>query len=159
MGEQHHRAYRVLAVDDDELSGWFVKAHLWGAGYEVVSVASGAEGFLALQQGQFDLILLDMHMPGLGGLPTLEIINRDQLAPGVPVLFLSASDNVDDIRRARDLGALGYVTKDALVELICTVVSDVFAKPDTLWIDNFHRLTRAGQGRDSRPLAQERQCH
>ena len=133
---------RILAVDDNEIVGWTLAARLWAADFDVVSVQSADEAFEALNEGRFDLILMDLNMPGCDGLSALELIVAEGLAPGVPVVLLTSSDDIHDMRRARDLGALGYLTKEESGGKLAAQIDRILGAPDTIWIDDHHRIAR-----------------
>ncbi len=111
---------RVLIVDDHALFRAGVRAEL-GQRVEVVGEADGVEAAVAAIEAQTpDVVLLDVHMPGGGG---VEVIRRSSgTVPGVRFLALSVSDAPDDVIAVIRAGARGYVTKtisaDELVEAI-----------------------------------------
>ena len=99
----------VLIVDDDSSIRRAVCATLGGLGFAVEEACNG-EGALALVRGkQFDAVLLDVNMPGMGGMATCKELRR--LAPILPILILTVRDSQEDIVRALDAGADDYITK------------------------------------------------
>lgn len=101
----------VLVVDDAE-SNRSVLAH-WLAihGYRVKQAAGGREALDRLDREPFDLILLDVTMPGLDGLGVLEAVRRTRSPVDLPVVMATGRDDGADVVRALELGANDYVTK------------------------------------------------
>lgn len=87
----------------------------------VGSVSSGREGIALARELTPALILLDLHMPGQGGLDTLECLKRDQ--PEISVMVLSASAAREDVLPALRAGADGYLLKDSEPEELLAAVS------------------------------------
>lgn len=100
---------RFLLVEDDIDLAEGLAASLRQSGYEVDWVVSGTEAERVLQSRAYDLILLDLNLPGKGGLEVLGTL-REGKNP-VPVLILSARDQTGDRVRGLDLGADDYLTK------------------------------------------------
>lgn len=106
----------VLLVDDDADIRTVTRLALLRAGFAVEPVSSGEEAILVAQRTRPDLVLLDWMMPGLNGLETYRRLRTDPRTARVPVVFLTAASNTDDVRRGLALGAAGCITKpfDAL---------------------------------------------
>ena len=100
---------RVLLVEDDDLLGKGIKKSLTREGYQVDWLMDGKQGLAALQTENFDLLLLDLNLPGMGGLELLSAIRKQQL--NTPVLILTANDSLDDKIQGLDLGADDYLPK------------------------------------------------
>ena len=103
--------YRILIVDDDQLSNAILEEYLLNLGYDVVCASGGAEGMLLMRDKKPDLVLLDINMPGKDGFQTLEEIKEQPELAGTPVLFLSAYDRPNLKVRGLELGADDYITK------------------------------------------------
>lgn len=100
---------KILLVEDDDLVGDAITRGLSRHFAEVVWMRDGPEGEAALAAGGFDLVLLDLGLPGADGLDLLRAMRlRDDRTP---VLILTARDGVDDRIRGLDLGADDYVLK------------------------------------------------
>lgn len=111
---------RVLVIEDDPTVGTFVKRGLEEQRWQVDLVASGDEGQRLAESGSYDVIVLDMRLPGKSGIEVL----RDLRGRGFekPVLVLTAQDAVDAKVDALRAGADDYVTKPfALEELLARV--------------------------------------
>jgi DNA-binding response OmpR family regulator len=101
-------AGRILIVDDDPQIRRVLKVTLTGQGYEVDDAKSGDSALEKIRDRRFDLVLLDMNMPGMGGLETCRAI-REQSETGI--IMLTVRDNESDAVAALDAGADDYVTK------------------------------------------------
>jgi two-component system, OmpR family, KDP operon response regulator KdpE len=101
-------AGRILVVDDDPQIRRVMRVTLTGQGYEVDDAKSGDAALEKLRAARFDLVLLDMNLPGLSGLETChEIRGQSEIA----VIILTVRDSEDDKVAALDAGADDYVTK------------------------------------------------
>jgi two-component system, OmpR family, KDP operon response regulator KdpE len=99
---------RVLVVDDEPPIVRAVAANLRVRGYEVLTAASGDAALAAVETHQPDCVVLDLGLPGIGG---LEVLRRLRTWTEVPVVVLTAIDSERDKVNALDLGADDYVTK------------------------------------------------
>ena len=104
-------AKKVLVVDDDTMNLKMAEFILAQKNYEVCKVESGMECLLYLKDNKADLILLDIEMPIMSGIRTLEVIKDNKELADIPVIFLTASAEADTVMEAAKLGAVGYVTK------------------------------------------------
>ena len=100
---------RVLVIEDEPRLLAFVRDALEAEGLSVDAAGDGAAGLEAALTGAHDLVVLDLMLPGLGGLAVLERL-RDA-RPHLPVLVLSARAELDVKLRGFELGATDYVTK------------------------------------------------
>lgn len=101
-------AGRILVVDDDPQIRRVMRVTLTGQGYEVDDAKSGEAALDKVRDQRFDLVLLDMNMPGMGGLETCRAI-RGQSEIGI--IMLTVRDTESDKVEALDAGADDYVTK------------------------------------------------
>jgi two-component system, OmpR family, KDP operon response regulator KdpE len=99
---------KILVVDDDPQIRRVMRATLSGNHYEVVDARSGEEALDRFRQEMPDLVLLDMNMPGMGGLETCRSLRQGS---DVPILILSVRNTERDKVAALDAGADDYVTK------------------------------------------------
>ncbi len=99
---------RILVVDDDPQIRRVMRVTLTGQGYEVDDAKSGDAALEKVREHRFDLVLLDMNMPGLSGVETCrEIRGQSEIA----IIMLTVRDSEDDKVAALDAGADDYVTK------------------------------------------------
>ena len=110
---------KILIVEDEEQLARFVELELLHEGYEVSKAFDGREGLLMAEKENFDLILLDIMLPGLNG---LEVLRRLQISNPTPTILLTARDAVMDKVSGLDAGAIDYITKPfAIEELLARV--------------------------------------
>jgi len=155
---------RILVVDDDPQIRRVMKATLVGHHYEVVEARTGEEALETLPREMPDLVLLDMNMPGMGGLETCREIRESS---EIPVVILSVRNSEKDKVAALDAGADDYVTKPfGMEELLARIRAALRRRPgsaeggprgfsaDDLEIDFETRRVHA-QGRDVRLTPKE----
>ena len=102
---------RLLLADDDPQIQLVARLALEQVGFTVDVAATGEELLRRVAECQPDGILLDMMMPGAGGLATCRALKDRPETAGVPVIFLSARSRATEIRQGVALGAVGYITK------------------------------------------------
>jgi len=118
---------RILLVDDDEIVREALKIRLAREDQlkTVGSVATGEEAILAADRLRPDLIILDLCMPGLSGMDTMRSIIKS--LPQVRIVVLSATQSPEQVQRAFDTGAAGYVFKPSsgidLLEAVQAVIA------------------------------------
>jgi len=100
---------RLLLVEDDELLGKAVKAGLKQGGFTVDWLTDGESALHALHTDEFDVMVLDIGLPGLSGLDVLQTIRKEH--NDIPVLILTAYDTVSDRVAGLDTGADDYLIK------------------------------------------------
>ena len=103
----------ILVVEDEEKLARFVELELTHEGYEVQKCGNGRDALDIAMKGGFDLILLDIMLPGLNG---LEVLRRLRPVSDVPVILLTARDAVMDKVSGLDAGASDYITKPFAIE-------------------------------------------
>lgn len=102
---------RVLIADDNSITRDLLRHHLVNKGYEVDEARGGAEALRMLGEGAYDLLLLDLKMPDLSGVEVLDALRaRGQLGV-VPVIMISASDDLAGVERCIERGADDYIAK------------------------------------------------
>ncbi len=104
---------KILLIEDEVKLARFVELELKYEGYEVKVCHDGREGFDEFQTGEYDLILLDLMLPGLNG---IEICRRIRKLSDIPIIMLTAKDEVIDKVAGLDSGADDYVTKPFAIE-------------------------------------------
>ena len=147
---------RILLVEDEEKLARFVELELTHEGYQVEKAFDGRTGLELAEKGGFDLLLLDIMLPGLNGLEVLRRLRRE--GSGAPVIMLTARDAVMDKVTGLDMGADDYVTKPFSIEELLARIraalrkQTVQKKEDSLLscadltVDvSRHRVTRGGR--------------
>jgi two-component system nitrate/nitrite response regulator NarL len=110
--ETEVQAIRVLLVDDHSLFRSGIRSLLQRhAEFTVVGeAADGVEGIKRAKQLQPDVVLLDLHMPGMSGVETLQLMRQD--CPNTAIIMLTVSEESDDLAMAMRAGAQGYLIKN-----------------------------------------------
>jgi len=110
---------RILVVDDDPQIRRAMKATLTSRGYEVSDSRTGEEALDKLRSETYDLVLLDMNMPGIGGIETCGLIRSSS---DIAIIMLTVSSSEKDKVEALDAGADDYVTKPfSMPELLARI--------------------------------------
>ncbi len=112
----------VLCIEDDVETRVMLKKSLEAAGMMVDGVWGGEKGLQAAMSGHFDCVLLDIMMPGMDGFQVLHAIKSQGLTRDLPVVMVTARDDVGTRSRALAAGADGFITKPFdMRELIDTI--------------------------------------
>ena len=105
----------ILIVDDETANIQSLAQALGGAGpeapYTLLFAKSGEQALVLAHSVQPDLILLDVVLPGMNGLATLAKLQADPLTHGIPVIFVTARDEIDEEASGLEMGAVDYITK------------------------------------------------
>ena len=115
-GARGERPLRVLLVDDHGFYRAGLRGMLAAEGLEVVEARSGEAALELVAGAAPDVVLMDLHMPGMSGVEATRVLAR--AATAVPVLMLTVSAEDRDVVEAVRAGARGYLIKDAAVEEI-----------------------------------------
>ena len=100
---------RVLIVEDDSRIADFLQRALKPEGYLPVCVGEGKEALALIKESDFDLVLLDLMLPGLSGLEVCQAIRMRRIE--MPIIMLTALDTAEDVVRGLRMGADDYITK------------------------------------------------
>ncbi|HSP13195.1 MAG TPA: diguanylate cyclase [Thermoanaerobaculia bacterium] len=112
--EEIERKIRVLAVDDDPAYLRYVKLVLGRAGFDVEVASDGAAAIERLHQdGAFDLLLIDLAMPGIDGIETVRRIQNEFPLPGLYTILLTAHEGTETKLRALNSGLDDFLTKNS----------------------------------------------
>jgi two-component system, sensor histidine kinase and response regulator len=102
---------RILVADDDELHRDIINRQLEKLGYAVVLAENGQQALEVLRTGKIDLVLVDMFMPEMSGLEVLETIKTDLAMQNIPVVMVSALDDLSAVSQCIERGAQDYLFK------------------------------------------------
>jgi class 3 adenylate cyclase len=102
---------RLFVVDDNELNRDMLSRRLGSRGYAVELAEDGERALARLDEQTFDLVLLDVMMPGLSGIDVLRQVRQRWPESDLPVIMVTARDTTEDVVEALQLGANDYVTK------------------------------------------------
>lgn len=126
---------RILIVEDDDRIADFMTRALNAEGHSCTRLATGNEAVDIVRNGDFELILLDLMLPGISGLDVCQELRFRKLE--TPIIMLTAMDSVEDIIRGLKMGADDYMTKPfdidellARIETVCRRQHRVNDEPD-----------------------------
>ncbi len=102
---------RILIVDDDENTLEILRRWLAKEGYSTVSASDGAKCLEALEKEPFDIVLLDVMMPNVDGMQVCERMRASDQWRSIPVILLTAKDDMETRTRGMSLGVSEYLTK------------------------------------------------
>jgi sigma-B regulation protein RsbU (phosphoserine phosphatase) len=105
------KSFLILVVDDDESNRESLRRRLARHGYTVIAAESGTAALEYMERQSFDLVLLDVMMPGMSGLEVLERVRRTRSPTQLPIIMATAKDASEDVVSALENGANDYVTK------------------------------------------------
>jgi two-component system copper resistance phosphate regulon response regulator CusR len=121
---------KILVVEDDRTVGQYVLRGLTEQGFQTELVGDGAEGLTAASHGGYDLIILDLRLPGMAGLEVLRTLRDRGIT--TPILVLTAQDAVDFKVQALRAGADDYVTKPFAFEELLARVEALGRRPQQI---------------------------
>jgi two-component system chemotaxis response regulator CheY len=105
-------ALRFLIVDDFSTMRRIIRGLLKEAGFiDADEAEDGQVGLQKLYASHFDFVISDINMPNMNGLEMLENMKQDEKLKGIPVLVITAEASKEDVLRAAQIGAAGYIVK------------------------------------------------
>ncbi len=117
--------YRILIIDDEENIREVLSGILEDEGYDVSTAEDGLKGLEKIRGGNFELVILDVWLPGKGGLEVLQDIKKEY--PELEVIIISGHGNIDMAVKALKLGAFDFLEKPLSLEKITTLVRNALA--------------------------------
>ncbi|MEY8001303.1 response regulator transcription factor [Clostridium sp. Mt-5] len=146
--------YKILIIEDEKKMSTFIQMELNHEGYTTDVEYNGRDGLEKIQNENYDLVLLDIMLPGLNG---MEVCRRVRQFSKIPIIMITAKDDVTDKVMGLDIGADDYLTKPfAIEELLARIrvirrnnnenLNDYKYKVDNLIMDTkTHEVTRDGK--------------
>ncbi len=116
---------KILIVDDDQFMRELLIEKLTEIGYDVSSVSESFLALTTIKENKPDLILLDILLPGLSGLETLNVLRASDDSLHIPVILISRLDEPELIRTAQRLGADDYLVKPFTAEVLIEKIKDI----------------------------------
>lgn len=101
----------MLVVDDEPLPRTLLSVSLREAGYRVVEAVGGKAALAILREQPVDVVLLDLVMPEMDGFQVLRRMKADDLLEDIPVVVVSASDDMNSVVRCIEMGAIDHISK------------------------------------------------
>jgi len=121
----NHRSARILVADDEAAIRFTMEIMLRRHGYTVTTASNGAEALALVEQQPFELLLLDLKMPGLSG---LEVARRaSELQPAAALLILTGSSQIEGTLEEQDLDQFAYMLKTASPQEVLDRVAALMA--------------------------------
>jgi CheY-like chemotaxis protein len=117
---------RILFVDDDPASQKLYRSYLTNEGYEVSIASSGLEGVESTEKQPFDLVIMDLNMPGLDGWMAMSLIRARR--PDMPTVILTSNTGADLETRAKNAGAAAFLNKPCPPEQLLRAVTKALDK-------------------------------
>jgi two-component system cell cycle response regulator len=116
---------RVLLADDDAMIQAVVGTALANGGHDVVLARNGREALSVIrrEKDKIDVILLDRHMPGFGGLDIVRELQADPALRHIPIVMQTSADSADEIREGLDAGVFYYLTKPFSNDVLQSIVN------------------------------------
>lgn len=135
----------ILVIDDEKIFREVISEYLRRQNYDVTQADDGQKGIALAKKGDFNLVILDIYMPGLSGLDTLMAIKK--YCPDLPVLMVTAKDSPEVYREAMRLGATEYLPKPISQEKLYRTLDIIFDRQrmvssETTWLAGLERLRR-----------------
>ncbi|WP_303720783.1 PP2C family protein-serine/threonine phosphatase [Malonomonas rubra] len=113
----------ILLVDDSPINLDLLKETLDGLGYRLLEALDGPAAIAAAREEIPDLILLDILMPGMDGFEVCQRLHEEPQTEGIPIIFLSALDELEDRVRGLEIGAVDYISKPFRLEEVVARVN------------------------------------
>lgn len=136
-------AKTVLIVDDDPTQRRLLQAVLEKQGHHAPAAEDGEAGLAAVKRGGIDVVMLDMVMPGMDGIETLEAIKARE--PDLPVIVLTAHGGIETVVKAMRAGACDFFVKPASPERIAVSIRNALKVKDLSVEVNRLKKTKSGQ--------------
>ena len=102
---------KILVVEDQEVQASLITFSLKSEGYDVITVESGEEALIVLDDYNISLITLDINLNGMNGLQFLSLIKASYKSKDIPVIVISGLKQEHNINKAKELGANAYLLK------------------------------------------------
>lgn len=119
--------HTILLIEDKKGIAENIKSLLELHNYDVLTANNGVDGASIAKIQRPDLVISDIYMPALNGYELLELLMADEEMRSIPVIMLSAKNEIDEISLAMSKGAAGYVTKPFLFKNLHATIKKVLS--------------------------------
>ncbi len=106
---------KIMWVEDDQFLSGIIAQKLSSQGASLVHASNGEDGVAMTKKEKPDILILDILLPGISGFEVLEQIKADDALAAIPVVMFSNLGDPEDIKKARDLGAIKFLIKATLI--------------------------------------------
>ncbi len=118
----------ILVVEDEEDILALLHFNLIKAGYQVDCASQGEEALSKVAAGHYDLLLLDLMLPGIDGLEICSRVRQSEATAGLPIIMLTARGEEADVVRGLEMGADDYVTKPFSIKVLLARIQTVLRR-------------------------------
>ena len=119
----------VLVIDDESSVGTLLRFNLRQRGFTVETAASAAEGYTKAQAKHFDLIILDVALPGIDGIEACRMLKNLERYEEIPIIMISSRSDSVTIDQARRAGAADYLVKPFTFDELLNRIEDQLSRP------------------------------
>ena len=119
----------VLVIDDESSVGTLLRFNLRQRGFNVETAANAAEGYAKAQSKCFDLIILDVALPGIDGIEACSLLKNLDQYEETPVIMISSRSDSVTMDQARRAGAVDYLVKPFTFEELLNRIEDQLSRP------------------------------
>ena len=120
--------YKLLVVEDEQDIRDLLIFNLQKEGFKVESTDNGDSALSLIRKNNFDLVLLDLMLPGIGGFDLTRILKNDKKTSEIPILMLTAKGEESDIVKGLELGADDYMTKPFSIKVLLARINKILIK-------------------------------
>tara|TARA_B100001540_G_scaffold278610_1_gene266877 strand:+ start:995 stop:1687 length:693 start_codon:yes stop_codon:yes gene_type:complete len=117
---------KILIVEDEQDIRDLLIFNLQKEGFKVESVDNGDSALSLIRKNNFDLILLDLMLPGIGGFDLTRILKNDKQTSEIPIVMLTAKGEEGDIVKGLELGVDDYITKPFSIKVLLARINKIF---------------------------------
>ena len=119
---------KILVVEDEQDIRDLLIFNLQKEGFKVESADNGDSALSLIRKNNFDLVLLDLMLPGIGGFDLTRILKNDKKTSEIPILMLTAKGEESDIVKGLELGADDYMTKPFSIKILLARINKILIK-------------------------------
>ena len=130
----YHENLNILVIDDNELSSDLLARKVEAEGYASITANNGQQGLDKLLEHYIDLVLLDIKMPEMDGVTVLAHIREDPAMDHIPVIMVTAVEDMTVAMSCLNKGACGYVTKPYDMKQLNTQINNCLHKENKIAI-------------------------
>jgi two-component system cell cycle response regulator DivK len=120
---------RILIIEDNEKNMKLVRDILQAKGFETMEAVSAEEGLALVKRHRFDLVLMDIQLPGMNGIEALECLRADEETNKIPVVAVTASVTMQDQSQITRAGFNAFISKPISVKEFLETVNAIVGKP------------------------------